>query len=65
MNTETLIKALSLEYMTSWIVLDTPHNRVILQKIDDLNKGFESADASTKTSILAKVYDLALGLEVF
>ena len=61
---ETLLKALSLECLTNWIVRDTPHNRVILQKIGELDDEFEDGDATTRTSILAKVYDLSLGLEV-
>lgn len=64
MNSETLLKALSLEYLTNWIVRDTPHNRVLIEKIDELNDEFEQGDATVRTSILARVYDLALGLEV-
>lgn len=61
---DTLLKALSLECLTNWIVRDTPHNRVLIEKIDELDSEFEKADATVKTSILARVYDLALGLEV-
>jgi len=58
------IKALSLECLGPQTVLDTPRNSEIFREIESLDVEYGTATAAQKVSILARIYDLCLIMDV-
>lgn len=61
---EQTIKALSLECLKPQTVENTPRNDEIFREIDSLNQEFFDCSKAERISILAKVYELCLMMDV-